>query len=771
MPQDPLKPADDGKIKLPPVDAAMNKLPPKSGAGTPDDAKGNAGEGKPNEVDEDEARKEKRRTREQKQRDDDKLLTLARKRFKRCVAADSDNRKAALEDLKFKAGDQWPSDIKNRRFQDKRPCLTINKIPSLTHQVTNDLRQNRPAINISPIGMKADKEGAKAFAGMINAIERDSAADIAYDTAIGSSADIGFGYVRILTEFENERSMNRVIVIKRVRNSFTVNLDPERQEPDGCDSKFGFVSENMTREEFKEKHPDAQAVPWDNKSIGDDLPMWANEDTIRVAEYFTVEHEMKRLVQLSNGNVEFYDNLGAETKEQITKGEAAGGLNIIDERQAECQTVMWYKITVVEVLEANRWDGRWIPIVEFVGEEIDIEGKVIRSGVIRNAKDPQRMKNYWATAKTELAALAPKAPYVAPEGSFEGYEQFWKQANTKSYPFLEYVPQFGPGGQLLPAPTRQEPPAISTALVEAEKSSEQDMMSTSGVQLQSEVPDARYDESGKKLIESRRNVGLGSFHIADNAARSLRHVGRILVDLIPKTYDTKRVVTILQEDDTEERVTIDPTAQQPMQHNAQAKDSAARKIFNPGMGEYGVTVTIGPSFATKRIEASEQMMAFAKAMPEKGAMIAHLIAKYSDWPGADECYKILVKALPPNLLTPDIRDLPPQIAAFVQALTGKIASLMAERTQMLRDLTDKTGDRALKKAKMDQDFEAKLLKLLGDLKMHAMDFDQTMISTAIDATNQFHVGVDKGLDREHTLALSQVKAAESPVKSAANAPA
>ena len=1078
MPQDISKPADDGKISLPPVDDSMIKRNPQ------DTAPVKNSRGKEDE-DKKASKKEKKKAEEEEQ----KILALARKRFQRCISAESKNRAAAVEDLKFKAGDQWPADIKSQRSNDKRPCLTINKIPSLTHQVTNDLRQNRPAINVSPVGDKSDKEGARAFAGMINAIERDCAADIAYDTAICSAADIGFGYVRVLTDYEKSTSFNRVIIIKRVRNPFTVYLDPERQEPDGCDSRFGFITEMMDRGEFKDKYPGKDQCAWTEKGVGDELKEWITKDNIRIAEYFTMEHDMKRLVMLDNGHVGFYDDLAPEVKKQIEDGE----LNIEDEREAECQRVVWHKITALQILDTEKWPGRWIPIVEFLGEEIDIQGEVIRSGLIRNAKDPQRMKNYWAelsldtkiptpsgwttmgdiqvgdklfdefgnvcsvlgfspihddhkcyrlefddgaeiiadenhlwtveergkrmsdgwqwevktlstkdldiekhvivvtkplelpnadlpihpyllghwlgdgssegvqltpgdedieevqnllsgfgldvgearfygdkcgvftvhgerskftelnllnnkhipqiylrasreqrmqllqglmdsdgsiaksnrqcsfttvtksiaegfaellrtlgikaisvirlrglcvmpngkvsdrqpawqfsfttgvedqvfrlqrklsvlnslvstpqrrtkrhriisitptdsvpvrclavdspnnlflagesmipthnTAKTELVALAPKAPYIMAEGQDEGYESEWKQANTKSYPVLHYVP-VALGDKPVPPPQRAEPPGMSQGIVEAEKSAEQDMLATTGVRIDPTINEFRRDESGKQLQEHRRNNDLGSYHYMDNASRSLRHIGRMLVDLIPKIYDTRRVVTILQEDDTEERITIDPTAGKPFERQQvpggqqpgvplppgapQPVENPARKLFNPGMGEYGVTVTIGPSYATKRIEASDQMMNFAKALPEKGALIAHLIAKYSDWPGSDECYRILAKALPPNLLTPDIRDLPPQMQAFVQSLQSQVAQLMSERMMMLKDLTSTKEDRVIKQNKIDKDFEAKMLKLMADMKTKSMEMDHNMIQTSMALNDSFH---------------------------------
>jgi len=736
MAQDPQKPRDDGKIGTPPAGPGMNKTYSRNNK-PQGSAKGGKGPGasdskKSSIPDPEQEEADRRAEREKQKRADQKILETARKRFKRVSEAESDNRKKALEDLKFKAGDQWPADVAQQRSNDKRPCLTINTIPTLVHQVTNDLRQNRPSILVSPMGDASDKEGAKAFAGMIRAIERESQAEIAYDTGITSAVDIGFGYWRICTEYENDHSFNQVIRIRRIRNPFRVYLDPERQEPDGCDMGWAFVSDKLERSEYEAKWPKADPLGWKERDVGDDIQQWIEKDFVRIAEYFTIEHEFRTLVQLSNGHVGFWDDLDESIRDQVY----AGKIDILNEREAEVQKVIWRRITGLEVLETQPWPGRWIPIVEVLGEEIDVQGKVVRSGMIRNAKDPARMKNYWATAKTEMVALAPKAPWVMAEGQKEGHEYEWENAHLKNFTTLEYTPVYSESGQPLPPPARQGMVGIPEGIVNAEQGSQQDLMATTGVRFDATAQDRLYDESGRALKEIRRNVDIGSFHFFDNACRSLRHTGRIIIDLVPKIYDVKRCITVLREDDTEEVITLDPEAGKPFQHQPNQNPPAARKIFDPTIGEYGVTVTIGPSYATKRIEAAEQLMRFAQALPQKGELIAHLIAKYSDWPGADEAYKILLKALPPNLIAPDMRDLPPQVSTFVQSLIQQISRLMAERAQMLRDLTDQKQDRVVRMAKIDRDFEAKMLKIFTEAKTKMVQVSAEDFRNVVALTDQ-----------------------------------
>lgn len=717
-------------VDLPSIEPGMNKNVPGDTA-PPATAKSDEGTVTPK-------RKSKKES-EREKAEDAKLIRRALKRFKRCLDAESKNRSAAVEDLKFLVGDQWPVEIRAQREADRRPCLTANSIPTLVHQVANDIRQNRPAIHVSPVGDQADKTAAELFAGMIRAIERESAADVAYDTAITHAVQIGFGYCRILTEYE-PGSFNQTIRIDRIRNPFSVSLDPSRQQPDGSDIEYAFISEMLDRDDFESKWPDADPVSWTEKGPGDDAAEWITKGQIRVAEYFELVKTPDRLVQLSNGWMGWWDDVGSDARDAIERGET----QITQERQADRAVVKWYKLTATQVLERRDWAGSCIPVFEFLGEEVDQGGKVVRSGIIRNVKDAQRMKNYWLSYKTEIVALAPKAPFVGAEGQFEGYEDRWRAANTKSFPYLEYVP-ISLDGTMAPPPQRQPPTPVPSGVVEAEQSAEKDMMATSGIRFNGSVNERLNDESGSAIRELRRNNDIGSFHFMDNACRTLRHIGRALIELIPRVYDTRRVIAILREDDSEQQITIDPTLGRPTQKAPNANDAAARLLFNPSVGKYGCAITTGPSYATRRIEAHDQMLKFAAAMPQKGQLIAHLIAKYSDWPGSDEIYKLLVKALPPQLLTPDLQDVPPQVQQFVQSLQGQLRQLMAERMQMLKDLTDNRTDQATKRLKVDRDFEAKVLATLATLKSKMMQFDRQDLQTAIGMADTYPQGFPQGI--------------------------
>jgi Phage P22-like portal protein len=373
----------------------------------------------------------------------------------------------------------------------------------------------------------------------------------------------------------------------------------------------------------------------------------------------------------------------------------------------------WMKATSAEIISRKKWMGKWLPIVEWVGNEIDIEGKVTRKGVIRDAKDPQRMYNYWVTSDTEVVALQSKAPYIMEEGMVEGHERTWKVAHTKQLPYLLYKGT-SVSGRPAPPPKREPPPQASPGMMQARQSAAEDMQAVTGIRFDATKQERTYDESGRALRELKRTDELGSFHYIDNHARSLRQVGRILVDLMPKVYDTARMMTIIREDGGEEQVSINPNMASASLERKDEATGKMRKFFNPAIGQYGVTVTIGPSYATKQAEAADSMMAFAKALPQTAQLIADLIAKNQQWPGSQEMATRLAKALPPQLLTAEQKDVPPQIQALLSAMDAQIKQLGQERQQLIAQLTSQEADRKIMVDKINADFQAKVLKIAAD---------------------------------------------------------
>jgi len=587
---------------------------------------------------------------------DSDILTVARSRLDMAMSALSDSRQDENDDLKFYAGSpdnhwQWPADVLATRGAvqgqtiNARPCLTINKLPQHVRQVTNDQRQNRPGAKVIPVDDNADVEVADIFNGMIRHIEYISDADVAYDTACENQVAYGEGYIRLLTEYCEDNSFDQDIKIGRIRNSFSVYMDPTIQDPTGADAKYCFVTQDLTKEEFERMYPDAAPVTTlQSLGVGDQsLSNWLNEDTIRVADYYYIDYDRATL-NLYPGNATAFEGTPEDKQLKAFYGKP------VKSRESDRPKVRYCKINGYEILEQREWAGRYIPVIRIVGNEFEVDGRLYVSGLVRNAKDAQRMYNYWVSQEAEMLALAPKAPFIGYGGQFEGYEDKWKTANTNNWPYLEVNPDVTDGqGSVMPLPQRAQPPMASSGLLQAKAGASEDIKATTG-QYNASLGMGSNERSGKAILARQREGDVGTYHYGDNLARGVRHVARQLVDLIPKIYDTQRIARIIGEDGNTKMVKINPDQPEPVNKIIDQNGIVIEKIYNPGVGKYDVVATTGPGYATKRQEALEAMAQLLQGNPQLWTVAGDLFVKNMDWPGAQEMAKRFAKTIDPKLM-------------------------------------------------------------------------------------------------------------------------
>ena len=644
-----------------------------------------------------------------KDKDNASVLATARARLDMAVGALSESREDEIDDLKFYAGSpdnhwQWPADVLATRGAvqgqtiNARPCLTINKLPQHVRQVTNDQRQNRPSAKVIPVDDDADVEIADIFNGMIRHIEYISDADVAYDTACENQVSYGEGYMRLLTEYTDDDTFEQDIKIGRVRNSFSVYMDPTIQDPTGADAKWCFVTEDLTKAEYTRLYPDAAPITTlQSLGVGDQsISNWLNEDTIRVADYYYVDYDRATLNQYP-GNQTAFNGTPEDKMLRSMFGKP------VKSRESDRPRVKYCKINGYEILAENDWAGKWIPVIRIVGNEFEVDGRLYVSGLVRNAKDAQRMYNYWVSQEAEMLALAPKAPFVGYGGQFEGYENQWKTANTQNWPYLEVNPDVTDGqGAVLPLPQRAQPPMASSGLLQAKAGASEDIKSTTG-QYNASLGMGSNERSGKAILARQREGDVGTYHYGDNLARGVRHIARQLIDLIPKIYDTQRVARIIGEDGETKMVKINPDQQQPVNKIVDQQGIVIEKIYNPGVGKYDVVATTGPGYATKRQEALEAMAQLLQGNPQLWQVAGDLFVKNMDWPGAQEMSKRFAKTIDPKLMG-DSED-NPGLAAAQQQMQA-MGQEMEQMHTMLQNVSKSMDMRELEVKEFDSQVKA-----------------------------------------------------------------
>lgn len=610
----------------------------------------------------------------------EKILKEALKRFRIAYEAESHNRELAIDDINFRHGDQWEEGVKRQRELEQRPCLTINKLEQRVDQVTGDQRQSRMGIMVRPLNVTESNGNfslSEVYSGIIKNIEASSDAKGAYDTAFDHAAGHGFGYIGIYTDYSDETSFDQEIKFRRIANSMRVYLDPSAEQITKIDAMWGFITTMVDKDEY-------EGASWE-RGRGEDYELWYEGEKTRIAEYFrrvettiTIWMVEGKTIKVRDDNMDIRDELTGQ------------GIKPEKTREVETYKVEWYKLSSNEVFEKKDFPSKYIPIIPVYGKELNVKGKTYYRGVIRHAKDPQRIYNYTRTASVEQVSLAPKAPWVIEENQIGNHKTLWETANVKNHPMLVYKNKPG-----VPPPQRQMPPQPSSGWISESSLADQDIDASSGMYKAS--LGAPSNERSGKAINARKIEGdVGTFAFHDNLARSLKHVGIILIDMIPRVYDTQRIVRIKTPDEQEKMVEI----------NQQIFDDESRqwvKMYDLTQGKYDIVVDVGASYTTQRVMAAESMMEALQFAPVLAPQLLDLIAKNLDWPGADAIAERLKKKTPTE----------EEIQQAIQQAVQEALKNQDFQLEQFKAMTDRMAK--LEKADTDEArVKVELLRILND---------------------------------------------------------
>jgi len=561
---------------------------------------------------------------------------------------------------------------------------------------------------------------AQTISGIIRHIEVNSNADYAYDNAFDYAVRMGWGFIRVRTDYVSEDSFDQEIYIDPVDNPFTVYYDPNSIAPDGSDCERCLITTMVAKEQFRKMYPEADdgGTSFTQRGTGDSQSEWITKEDIRLAEYYYTVKEKATLYLLSDGSATFADD-----KDFFNRLNAFG-ITVVDKRDSYKKSIKYCKMTAVEILEERDWAGKYIPIVPVYGRHLVVGDKRKKFGMIRYAKDPQRMYNFWQTSITEGVALAPKAKWLLAEGQDEGHENDWANANIKSFPLLRYK-QTDIDGRPAPVPQRLQPEPPQTGVMAAAAGVNDDIKSIMGIFDPAQLGQGNI--SGKALNGQQQQVDLTNFDYYDNLTRSIAHIGKICLDLIPKIYDTERVMRIIGDDGKPELLTINQ------------RDSVGRVLNDVTVGQYDVVMETGPGYNSKRQEAVDNMLPLLSAAPELMQVAGDLVFRNMDWPGADIIADRLAAANPMAQID-DKSKVPPQVQ--MQLAVSK---------KQIQELT--------------QALQAKELLLKQRLDVEQLKQDSETKRTLIKETNRAHeIELREASDRDEMRMKVEGQAHDTVVK-------
>ena len=603
--------------------------------------------------------------------DETEFMRNARARMQDAIDGDRENREEALDDLENLIGLQWPDDVRQSREADGRPCLTINRLPQFVRQVTGDIRRMNPSIKVLAADNEATEEVAEVIEGLVRHIQSESDASSVYEWAAECAAACSFGAFRIVTDWCDDQSFDQEIRLKAIKNPLSVYFDPLAEMPTREDAEYVFITSEMRKEDFEKAYPDKVLVDADRDAQIEGIANWYNQNNIVVAEYYWKEPVERTLSLLESGEV---------------MEDAPAGLRIVRQRKVKSHKVMWAKLSGKEILEGPiEQPTKHIPVAAVTGEEWAVGDRVYRSSVIRFAKDPMRLYNYWRSAQTELVALQPKAPFMVTPKQVAGFETFWSEANNSNRPYLPY----NPDEKAANPPVRATPPVASQGMMQEVMTAAEDLKATTGV-YDAALGNRSNETSGVAIRQRQMEADVGTSIYSDNMAKAIEYAGRVIVDMIPKIYDTQRVVRIIGADDEEKMATINAlmvTQDGPVSMN------------DVTVGKYGVKVQVGPNYSTMRQEAAENMLEFVRAFPMAAQVTGDLIAKNMDWPGADQFAERLKKLLPPGVINPD--EMTPEEQQQMQvAMQEQAQQAQMQQAAMQAEIQIKMMEAELKQAEL-----------------------------------------------------------------------
>lgn len=657
------------------------------------------------------------------------LLKEARQEFAASQAGENEARDEFQEDVRFYEGEGiWDDQLRNSRINDPkgaRPCLTVSDLPPRVRQVTNDVRQNKPAIKIRPVSSDASVETAEVFSGIFRHIEQRSMADIAYETANFYQVVGGTGYFRLVVEDSIDTPGEQELYIRPIPNPLTVFMDPGTLCPVASTARFCFIVEDMLREEFKRIYGDREEIiGWDegdseglNELYGQG---WMTEDTVRIAEWMRIEEQATNKIITDDGEMTEVDYWDMEDRPELR------GTRV--DRRIVC---VWRKIIGNRILKEVELPITYIPVIRVPGEMFIKSGKVVYKGLVRDSRDAVRMVSYTFSSYIESITVQTKTPYVGAAGQFEGFEDDWVNSNVENAPYLQYNPISIDGTTALPAPRREPPPMASQGIIQGLVLAKQALKDVTGLGDAS-LGQKGNETSGRAILARQKEGDVSTFHYSDNLSKAIRHLGAIGLQWIPHVYNPKNVVRILGENGDAQMASIDATQSMPMRevnYLTPQGESKVRRIYNLGVGRYDVVTTVGPSFSTRREEAATALSEIFKSAPALIQILGDLYMKNLDVPFSAEAAERLKAMLPPQVAQvankgQDDLKIPPQIVAQLQMLQqqlqeGKaiVQGLAAEKEQLEKALADKQGEIAAKMAGVQAGIKEETIKSLADINI------------------------------------------------------
>lgn len=536
--------------------------------------------------------------------------------------ADAHNIEQAEEDLRFIYVDQWDNGIRAAREAKGRPCLTVNTLPQFIGQVVGDRRINKTSVKVLA-NQQGNKEEARIRSGLIKSIESYSRAERVYDACCEDQVGCGVSNFEITMEYSRNDVFEQDLFVRMINNPLAVVWDRFSKDPTGRDAQHCFVEESMSKQTFRDMFGE-DAIPGAfTVDTSYNSGEFVEGDNVKIVAFWRMIERPALFALMQDGQVEDVTEMAEEDYGERLWLDPQTNEPMV--RESVRSYAQRWLLTSFKILEGPyELPLQRLPIIKVSGRIGRVGGKQYRFGLVRWARDPSSLRNYWRSVAAETLALAPKSQWIADAGSVKGREDDFRDAHLTGDPLLVY----NTGKE---APRRIDAPQLPSAVLNEANMNAQDIKDVTGIHDAS-LGIRSNEVSGKAIMARQREGDVATITYHDNLNNAIQEGGEVLNDLIPICYDSTRIIRIVGIDDAEEFIPINDPA------DADAPDISS--------GKYDVTLTTGPSYTTQRMEAADAMLETVKTFPQIMEIAGDIMVESQDWPGSERIAARLKKALP-----------------------------------------------------------------------------------------------------------------------------
>lgn len=484
----------------------------------------------------------------------------------------------------------------------------FNILRKAMRQITTDLISNPIQVDFDPVD-ETDDSGADIMDGMYRADMRNNTSQEAKKNANQEVIVCGVAAWELRNEWKTNRAGDQRQIIKRYplyEANNNVMWDPNAKAIDKSDADYVTCLVFYSEDGYKKLVKDLTGEDIDSVDSNFGYPEisyvfpWISETKkVYVTRFF---HRVKEKVKYET----FVDMFGNEKTFKSSEGKdyedelVDGGYNFLSEKTIDRYVVTKYIASGDSILQETTIPGEHLPVVPQYGERAFVEGEEHYEGIVRLAKDPQRLRNFQMSYLADIVSRSPREKPIFTTEQIQGFEDMYEIAGPdNNFPYLKQNSLDAAGNPLPVGPVGyikapEVPPALTQSMAETRAAVDD----VAGAGLPADITDV--DLSGKALNALNKRLDMQSYTYQDNHKFAMRRDGEIYASMASEIYDTQQEITLVKIDGTKTTETINQATMNFESMEPEIKNDVRKMVFE-------VYADIGPSFESVKAQNKEEI--------------------------------------------------------------------------------------------------------------------------------------------------------------------